>query len=498
MTEENYIFAFFPYLKTTESVHYKGVIVRDADNLENLPLDAISHIEKLRSMFFLRDHLRIKKMSFAFTKITNEGDASDFNEKLIEFQNIACFCYSTPHQVFSDPFLLYEHSSLFLFRPKPIYEGLIRNENNVEILQETQRLPINDRNEVDGYEGLLNNLSHFWVTEGSHIFPPTVNLNLNTSQDLGDDFNHKFLQSEIYKPVITYFSRNTKNTDFKNRVLTALIWHNRSLRNGIEESEALVNLAIAFESLLDLDRSDRLTARFKEAVGLLVGDINRLDSWLTQFYDARSEIVHKGRASRLMFVPGNNPKMYKKPAMEYRSLVSYGRQIFQICTITIITGGQLAQKINLPSLLITNQERFERICQVLTEKGKTPVERLLNIEQDVADIEKYYFVSENGLSIDLLVGAAKLITKQFLESELNDSPEITALMERFLSVDKGNHYEALGLINEIENKLKRELKSKTRLQFTIHTIVTIVFENIWLYTFGHFYFLGREMKKNDI
>lgn len=190
------------------------------------------------------------------------------------------------------------------------------------------------------------------------------------------------------------------------------------MRNDIDESEALINLAIAFESLLDLDRSDKLTARFKEAVGLLAGDIDRLDSWLTQFYDARSEIVHKGRSSRLMFIPTNDPKNDKKSELEYRSLVSYGRQIFRICITTIITGAHLAQNLNLPSMLVTNRERFERICQTLEEKDKTPIERLLATSQDVADIDKYRFVSEKNLKIDQLIGTAKLIIKQFLETNL--------------------------------------------------------------------------------
>jgi hypothetical protein len=498
MSEESYIFAFFPYLKTTKPVHYRGITIRGTDDLTDLPSDAISHFEKLRTMFFLRDHLRIKKMVYAFHKYTDELTASEFTEKLIEFQNLACFCYSTPHPTSGEPFLRYEHSSLFLLQPKQIYEGLIRNEHNVEILPEAQNLKVNKRKEVDGYEGFLNNNTHFWVTEGSRIFPPTVDLVLNISQDLSIEFGHHFPQSESYRPLIEYFSTKIENNSFSDRILTALIWYNRSLRNDIDESEALINLAIAFESLLDLDRSDKLTARFKEAVGLLAGDINRLDSWLTQFYDARSEIVHKGRSSRLMFIPTNDPKNDKKSELEYRSLVSYGRQIFRICITTIITGAHLAQNLNLPSMLVTNQERFERICQTLGEKDKTPVERLLATSQDVADTDKYRFVPEKGLKIDQMIGTAKLIIKQFLETNLIDDHELSKLMGEFISLDvKNHHYEALNLINVLQSKMKTKREFKTVLQSTLHTIVASLLDTIWGYTFIYFYQLENKKNKSD-
>jgi hypothetical protein len=97
MSEESYIFAFFPYLKTTKPVHYRGITIRGTDDLTDLPSDAISHFEKLRTMFFLRDHLRIKKMVYAFHKYTDELTASEFTEKLnlsCDMSTQAFFCFN--------------------------------------------------------------------------------------------------------------------------------------------------------------------------------------------------------------------------------------------------------------------------------------------------------------------------------------------------------------------------------------------------------------------
>ena len=93
------------------------------------------------------------------------------------------------------------------------------------------------------------------------------------------------------QPLAQYFFTRKDDDNFGERILTSITWYNRSLKSDIDESEALVNLAIAFESLLDLDRGDNITTRFKEAVSLIVRDVDRLESWITQFYKARSEIV---------------------------------------------------------------------------------------------------------------------------------------------------------------------------------------------------------------
>ena len=500
MSENKFTFAFFPYLKTTEPVRYRGITIRSSDDLTALPTDAIPHLEKLRRMFFLKDHFRIKQMSYAFCNSVDKASVSKFTEELFEFQTFICYFYSSPHPTSGDPFLRSEHSSLYLFQPKEIFEGLISDEHNVEVLPEAQNIKVNARKEVDGYEGVLNNKSYLWVTDGSRIFPPTVSLWLNISQDLGVEFNHQLADSDTYRPVVEYFAAKNDAGFFRKRILTALSWYNKSIRIDIDESEALINLAIAFESLLDLDRGDSLTTRFKEAVGLLAGDIGRLDSWLTQFYNARSDIVHKGQSRHLMFISTDDPKKdIGKPELEYRSLVSYGRQIFRVCAATVLTGAKLANKLNLPSLLISNQERFERIFQTLGEKDKTPVERILSTSQDVNDIENYRFVPEKGLKIDRLIGTAKLMAKQILETNPDYDSELIGQMQSLVSTDTKNHYEALSFINILQEKAQAKNISEPA-KSNLHHLMTTLLKSIWGYTFIYFYQLQNKKLQdaNDV
>ena len=497
MSEDKFIFAFFPYLKTREPISYQGITIRSNDDLTDLPKDAFPHFEKLQAMFYLRDHLKIKHISYAFYAFDDDRNVSKFAETLSEFQTLICYFYSSSHPSSGDPFLHYEHSSLYIFRPEEISESLLRNHPEVvEEMPEIRSLKLNDRNEVNGYEGVLNNKSYFWVTEGSRIFPPTAHLSLNLAQDLSSEFNHLFPLSDSYSSLLNYFAARSEKDSLGERILTALTWHNRSVRIDIDESEALVNLAIAFESLLDLERDKSLTARFKEAIGLLVGDVSRLDSWITQFYEARSSIVHKGRSPKLMFVPVDKPeKDNGKSELEYRTLVSYGRQIFVICVTTILTGAQLAKKLNLSSLLITNRERYERIYSLLREKDKNSTECILTTKQDVLEIEKYRFVPENGLKIDLLIGASKLMIKRYIESNPSIDVELAIQLQALVSTDSSDHYAALSLINKINDSMKHRQDFESDVQSNLHSIVATLLESIWSYSFMYFYYLEDKRAK---
>lgn len=499
MTENEYTFAFFPYLKTSGPVHYRELTIRSSDDSDDLPSDAIQHFEELRAMFFLRDHLRIQKMSYAFyTSSEGSSSTSEFTRQLIEFQTLVRFVYSTPHPIFGDPFLRYEHASLYLLQPKTVSKHLLVSDHNVEILPEAQSLEFDSGSETEGYEGWLDDESYLWVTHGSRIFPPTARLWLNISQDLSVDLNYRLSPSRLYAPVAEYFKTRDKTDNLGERILTALAWYNRSITVDIDESVALVRLAIAFESLLDLEPGKRVTARFKEAVGLLVGDVPRLDSWLTQFYEARSQIVHEGRSTRLMFVASNEPgKSSKSPELEYRSLVSYGRQVFQVCVATLLTGAQIAERLKLASLLVTNQQRLERICQVLSKGDEAPDDRIVATSQHVRDIATYRFVAEKGLKVEQLIGTAKLMVQQYLDSAPDESPQLMGRMKEFAAVDCSDHYEALSLLKEVQDTLESGGVARSSSLTDLRSIVVSLIDSVWHYTFVYYFQLERLRKEGE-
>ena len=361
----------------------------------------------------------------------------------------------------------------------------------------TEQFEGDEREEIEGYEGQLNNKTHFWVTKQDRIFPPVTHMWLNISQDLGSDFYYRSRHSLRYQPVVEYFATRENSNTLGQRVLTAITWYNRTLKMGIDEEVALVNLAIAFESLLNLEQGEKVTERFKEAIRLLLGDFPRLDSWLAQFYEARSEIVHEGTSQNLMFVATDNPKR-RSEELVYRSLVSYGRQIFQVCVATILTGARISEQLRLSSMLVTNQQRFERICQTLSKGEGTAGERILAISQDVNEIGNYRFVPEKALTVDQLIGTTKLLVKQFLNTDFDGPSELVAQMNEFIKTKSNQHYEALSLLRGLLNGFER-LPSTTQPTSPndLLSIVKSLSESVWHYVFTYYFQLERKQKEKE-
>jgi hypothetical protein len=368
------MFAFFPYLKTSEPVRFRSITLRATEDSSGLPAAAVPDFEILRSLFFLRDHYRIESMSYAFcADDAAESVTSEYIRDLREMRELLAYVYSSPHESFGDPFLRNEHSSLYILRPKRFFRSLVDSEHNVAAALPAEYPEADERSEISGYECEVDGRSMTWVTAGSRLYPPAVHLWLNISQDLRWDFE-RISGSTRYGPVWSFFaSRRDEPSELYSRLLTALKWYNRSLGADVPDAAALVHLATAFESLLGLEQGPDITRRFKSAVMLLIGNVPRADAWLDQFYRARSEIVHRGEANALRFNPYHGMKGVPEEAGSgYRSLLSYGWFIFQICAAAVSSGALMARQIGLESMLLTNRQRLERISTVLSKEPARP------------------------------------------------------------------------------------------------------------------------------
>jgi len=496
MDADNTSFVFFPYLKTTEPVHYRDIEIKNCNDLSNIPESFIEHIQTLSSIFYLNNFLRIQNPSCAF--LEQEKNFGQFFKQIFEFQTLIRYFYSSPHPIFGNPFLMYEHGSVFIFRPASISKYLLIPDHEVVILPEAEKLVFDSRDETPGYEGQLNRETLFWVAKGSQLFPPTPGLWLNISQDISRDLGYFSSQSR-YISVFEYFSTRKENDELAERILTALDWYNKSAMIRGDESNSLIHLAIAFESLLGLEKGEKVTDRFNESVKVLVGDIPRLDSWLTQFYNARSDIIHEGKTQNIMFKATDDQKKSSTyPELEYRSLVSYGRQVFRVCVTAKVTGAMLADDLKLASLLVTNQQRFERICEKLSKDvNKTPNERILATEKDVSEIDTYRFVGEKGLKTPQLLGTAKLMVQQYLLTNPNENPELMKRLSDFAEQKKDDQFKIMSsfrAIHEFFSKENRTSSSPTAISRSI--LITLV-ENVWHYTFSEYYQLLKKNMPNE-
>ena len=383
-----------------------------------------------------------------------------------------------------------------IFSPDTITPSLVKSEYHADLVGEDFCPDPGGIRGVPGYHGLYNFRHHFWAVKGSRIFGPIPHVTLNISQNLSVDVGERRTGRPEYDLVPGLLVH--PDTEVSQRVLTAIDWYNRANSSAADEEVALVHLAIAFEALLALPEGKGVTDRFREAVNLLSGRVPRLDTWLDQFYRARSQIVHQGRTSNLRFAVGDS-RGSKGDAQVYHSLLSYGRKVFQLCVGTTLVGAGLAADARLAERLVTNQERFEEICSILSDESAPANERLRRSADKIAAAERYRFISESGLKIETLLSCAKRAARGLLDCASDLPPEmaqrLTALATAQRSLDHYDELEALISLHDVIEDPRRYPESDDP-KVAMFRLVHIAHG----YTFMHFFWLKEQRaakKGND-
>lgn len=441
--EDRPLFAILPFLKTSEPVVIRGIPFHSTTDLAGLPTALQDQLVPLLSMFFLHDNLRIRRMTYACLESTLDLERmQQFQQHLREAQTLIAYLYSAPHPTFGDPFLQLEHSSLYLLQPDSIFpsdaeldQQLVEQvTGDASLIHEASSIQEeNLMRRVPGYTGYLNWNTYVSVALGQRLHAPPPHFWLNISQDLKREFERLTYEDRFW--ALTQFMSSTEavQAETQDRIFTALNWHNLSTTAGISEEAALVYLAIAYESLLKLDPGEKLSQRFEETILILLGLIPGLDSWLKQFYTARSKIVHEGTAPKLMFQVGGSERgkrsSGKEEALAYRSLTTYGRHIFRLCLSTILTGAILAERAGLASLFVHNQQRLETICEYLTKNSDAPEKKLRKLAKDVLDLKKFHFVASDHVRIETVIGTGKLLIQTYLKTAPQVPLEIATLLQ---------------------------------------------------------------------
>lgn len=381
----------------------------------------------------------------------------------------------------------FEHASIAILSPEPISIFLVRPDHNVEQLAPNSTLTPDDSHNVTGYYGRYNFRQPFWVVKGSRLYPPVPHIGLNISQDLGHDLRRCFSEAPQHHQLPDLVRQPIAPT--AERVLTALNWYNRANSMMEDDNGAILDLAVAFESLLALPR-DSKKDRFIDAVWLLLGRIPRLDIWADQFYKARSDITHEGRARQTRFVPPGAKNIGDRPL--YRSLIADGRRIFQLCVGTLMFGANLAKSSDLQEKLETNEERFQFICRTLHDQSMAMAERFERVAEAVATIEDYRFVPETELLVKTMVGAVKGAAKCLISSGDPFDPVLKQCLENLVNVPHDiDWYEALGAIRAFsEMNIPALENSRSPLGLT-HRLAKVV----WHYTFMHYFWIERQRRK---
>ncbi len=479
---QNYSFAVFPYLKTRNAVSIGQLTFRSTDITDELTSVQADYVNDIASMLFLKDNLRIKSASYALIPFIDINHLEPDIENLKNVQALVTYCYASPRHEFGDMFFSSEHASMAVFSPGRVLKSLVCPDFHVEEVQNPSNMVADNRGEINGYAGFYNFRHHFWVAKGSRLYGPKPHITLNISQDLSLDLvsaeksrcDYRLLCELLRKPV----------TKTSARVFTALQWFNAANSEANDPTAAIVDLSIAFEALMNLP-ADQKTDRLTDAISLLLGRIPRLDIWARQFYAARSQIVHEGCSQRLNFIATDSIK--KSKGQQYQSLLSYGRQIFQLSLGTLLTGAELAEKSGLEEIFVTNEERFHEICKILSKNEIEIRERLESIFPIVTAIDQYKYVSESSLKLETMIGATRLAAKTLLENNEEISNELKDHLSQLINAERTTeHFKELDTIRKLESAFKEEtLPTENICRGSVQKLI----ETVWHYVFRHYFWL---------
>lgn len=482
--------AVFPFLKTSAPVSIGGISFHSTQDTKHLTAEQAGYVQEIADMLFLQDDFRIRSASYAVVPCIDLDQQTSELEHLANIQAVVAYLYGAPQRIFGDPFLATEHASLTIFTPQKVSIYLVRPEHHVDAIGSDNQLTPDDRHEVPGYAGLYNFKHPFWVIKGSRVYGPIPQLTLNISQDLSLDLDYRHTGRPDYDLLPQLLPKAP--TAISARILTAVRWFNGANTRANDAAAAIVSLAIAFETLLSLPEMEK-TERLTDAISLLLGRTARLDIWARQFYQARSAIVHEGRAGQLRFVATDDARNVKGKPM-YHSLLSYGRQVFQLCVATLLVGAQLAERAGLEEKLVTNQERFERLCKIFDDQSISHIERLQQSAATVAAIERHWLVWESDLQIETMLAASRKAAEATLQGDLGLKAELKEQLQQCVTAKKTpDHYEqldALQALHQVFPNLQTQLEPDDPGAAALRLL-----EIVWRCSYLHYAWLTQHRKR---
>lgn len=439
--------AVFPFLTTSEPVDLGDFTFRSTGDVSGLNDEESRQVREIADMLFYQDDYRIEPAMYATL-----GPLDSFNRysssqeptirQLEDIQAVLAYWFSGPSEMSGEVSVHLEQLSVAVFQPDYILRSNVEPKFGVRRDRPAVNEDADEQDEVPGYRALYNFRHWFEAVKGSRLYPPVPGLPLGVT-DLSMHIEH-FLNTTSPLLLKTLQPPLSSTSD---RVLTALRWYNRANSLASTSDNSVVDLAVAFETLLGLPEGEK-TDRFIDAVSMLLGRSDRLRPWAQQFYKARSEVVHEGKTSRLHFQPNKHSEESK-----YHSLLAYGRLIFRPCLNTLLSGAEASRLVGLEEKLISNQERFKRISEILDDETLEPAARFMGIKTLVQQLEAYQYFDEPELSTNSMLGAARKAAQKFPFDLCTVDQPLRGRIEALASANRSEDwYEVLKAVHAFERK----------------------------------------------
>ena len=485
--DKSYSVVLFPLLKTNRPVRLGSLQFRSTDDLDELSEDQAASVTEITGMLFALGDQRIKRASYAIVDRVDLVNAPAGLDALGDIEAVVAYLYASPRHEFNSLFLAPEHASIAVLTPNRVAAALVRLPFNVVDVAQQMDLEADETDFVDGYDGVLGLRHHFWVVSGSRVYGTTPHPILNQYQDLASDVEQARCARADYRLLLELLTEGERGGDMGRRVFTAVRWFNRANSNHREESESFICLSVALETLLRVPH-DAKKDRFVDAIDLLLGCVPRLEDWATQFYEARSRAVHEGKVGHSAFVPKSTPSKQER-STTYQSLLLYGREVFQLCLGTVLTGASLSSQADLEAKLITNSERFETVSRTLDDDSLPIADRLAQLGPLARAINRYRYVADTGLTVAMMLGACRRAARVTLESASDIGERLRNALTALAEAPRtDNHLEQLDALRALVDELKG-LPDRTAAGVS-YPVITLM-EDTWHDVFRHYFSLRR-------
>lgn len=480
--KKSYSVAVFPLLQTSRSVRLGSLTFHSTEDSGDLPADQEETVNEIAGMLYASGNQRIERASYAIVDRVDLDYAAESLGPLADVEAVVTYIYARPRHVFDQVFLHPEETAMAVLTPDQVPPALVRQDFNVLTVVEEPPLEINELGWVSGYSGTLGFRHSFWAGAGSRLYSTVPYPTLNRYQDLARDIKRARTDRVDYRLLLELLNKHGSSHHVRSRVFTAIRWYNRANSRHRDEAESFICLSVALETLLRVPREAKRN-RVVDAISLLLGRDPRLEEWAKQFYRARSSVVHEGSLSQASFVVRRATA--RRQEIAYQSLLAYGREIFQLCLGTVLTGASLSSGADLETKMIANSERFEKIMQILQDSSSSPAERLRQIEAHVTAIRRYRWVKDTGISSSCVTAACVYAAKVTLESD----GEITRDVRESLSVlaiapRSDDSFERMHALCALAGETER-FKVLTEAGVSDH--VASFFGDCWMYVYRDYY-----------
>lgn len=348
------LFGIFPYIYIDKPIKF--------GNFRFTPILVNQLDKKLRSLEDRR-HLRNILNSFkdgfgqpilAATYFIVSPDTVNLSKLLNDLQKaITLLRFSLFNSEYNN--FSFEQTFFYLFGVPPVYET------------EVSKGEFSFR-----YNGLVNFQDNIYIQNNLPIFPPITGLKAAIAHE--SDFDN-------LEQILSYYGEPLGLTEHeRERFETSIEWYNQTFqKHPIRDDRGkIVDIATAFEVLLDLPQ-ENVSSSFRACIEALLGSSPELRKWATSFYDARSQIVHRGKAKTLLF-------RHPEAVTEHISLLASSRKIFTWCIYTMLGDIRGFYQDDIVSLFISNEVYLSR----LRKAGNFENIKKLGLLEDIVNLSTYH------------------------------------------------------------------------------------------------------------